>query len=424
MIKSEKALAMLKNNLLPAFGCTDPVTPALAAAIAYREAKKGEVKNVELIVSNDIFKGAYSVIVPGTHEKGIEFAVALGIACGDPDRGLMTLESSSADSVEKAYEILKHTIIHVTPDSTKGEVYVELSLTTSNGSAKVIFNGRHDQYCYLEVDGKEEGSKFCQQTYEGDFLEELPLSISELCQVVEQFSEFDLQYINKGIEMNSAACEVGLKEPYGMNIAKFLREIFLHEITECYFGPKVFASAAGDARMGGCNHAVMSVFGSGNQGALIFNSISCLGEIYKVKKIRTLRAIALSSFMAGIFNNELREGTPFCDCVLVAATAASAGMVYLLGGTPQQIENAVQMTISCMAGIICDGAKPNCAQKISLGTGTAIENAFIAVKTNEPIPAEGILGDTYLKSIKNLCKIGENIRVTVEQNIVDILLTK
>lgn len=425
MIKKEEALSILYKNLLPAFGCTDPATPALAAAIAYREAKKGDLKNIKLIVSNDIYKGAYSVIIPGTNEKGLAFAVALGIACGDPDKGLMTLEGCSEESIEKARQIIKQTKINIKPDSTKGEVYVELFLETGNGKARVIFNGRHDQYCYLEVDGiAKESSGVSGITCEKDPAPELPEVILDLCSLVGEFSEKDLEYIQSGIEMNEAAGMAGLHDTYGMSIARALAEIFLQPLSEMYHGPKVFASAAGDARMGGCNLPVMSVFGSGNQGALIFNCINRFGEIQKTEKTTILRAIALSAFLAGIFNKELKEGTPFCDCALVAATATSAGIAYLMGGNPMQIENAMQLTISSMAGLFCDGAKPNCAQKISLGAGSAIENALLAVKTKEKVPPDGILGNTYIETIKNLCEIGTDIRVSVEQSIVNILSKK
>ena len=418
-------LSVLKDNILPAFGCTDPVTPALAASIAYHKAGLGTVQDIALIVSNDIYKGAYSVIVPGSNRKGIAFAAALGIACGNPDNGLMVLEACNEQSIIAADEILKTADIHVTPDSAKGEIYVELSISTSNGNAKVIFNGRHDCYNYLEVNGVVlENKGPIENNYVDENVKAIPKTMEGLCNVVEQLNEEDLSFIDEGIKMNSAASQKGLQYNYGLAVAKRLKEVFSNEEFSAYISTKIAACAASDARMGGCSVPVMSVFGSGNQGALIFCSISQLGQIQNTPKIRVLRAITLASLIAGLFNHVLADGTPFCDCALVASTAASAGMTYLLNGTPQQMENAAQMTISSMAGLLCDGAKANCAQRISSGVGTALENAFLALNTKASITPDGILGETYIDSCKNVCRIGAAIRVTVEENIVDILKNK
>lgn len=424
-MKNDRLISVLKKNIVPAFGCTDPVTPALAASIAYEKAGRGEVQEVKLIVSNDIYKGAYSVIVPGTHRKGIPFAVALGIACGKPDKGLMVLEGCNDDSIIIADHILKRIAINVTPDSSKGEIYVELSMITDNGTAKVIFNGRHDVYSYLEVNGKtEETVDTVNDNYGNAFGFEIPASMEELCKQVDCLSESDLAFIQEGINMNLEASNAGLTNYLEESIAQALLKAFSEDRSSRYFSSKIASSAAGDARMGGFGIPMMSVFGSGNQGALIFCSLNHLGESLKVETVKILRAITLASLIAGIFNRELEEGTPFCDCALVASTAASAGMVYLMNGDYFQMENAVQMTISSMAGLLCDGAKPNCAQKISLGVGNALENALISLQSTKPVAADGILGKTYLDSCKNIYRLGAAIRVTMEKSIVSILENK
>lgn len=424
-MNTDKLVSMLKKNLVPAFGCTDPATPALAAAIAYEKAGRGTVQEVKLVVSNDVFKGAYSVMVPGTNKKGIPFAVALGITCGKPDRGLMVLEECNDDSIVKADCILENLDISVTPDSSKGKIYVELLMRTSNGTAKVIFNGRHDRYSYLEGNGKTEEIVDSVVDKDGSASGyEIPSSMEELCKLVDSLSESDLAFIQEGIDMNQNASHVGLTSCLEESIAQNLMKAFPEELSSGYFSNKIVSSAAGDARMCGCAIPVMSVFGSGNQGALIFCSLKHLGESQKVEPIKILRAITLASLIAGIFNRELEEGTPFCHCALVASTAASAGMVYLMDGDCFQMENAVQMTISSMAGLLCDGAKPNCAQKISLGVGNALENAFISLHSMKPVAADGVLGKTYLDSCKNIYKLGMAIRVTMEKSIVSILEKK
>ena len=422
-MKADQLVSILKKNLIPAFGCTDPVTPALAAAIAYEKAGRGTVQEVTLIVSNDIYKGAYSVIVPGTKRKGIPFAAALGIACGNPEKGLMVLDGCNEDSITKADSILKNAKISVTPDSEKGEIYIELSIMTSNGTSKIIFDGRRDTYSYLEANG-EVIETFVTGNYGDAFGAEIPASMVELCRIVDSLNEKDLEFIQEGILMNQKASDTGLTSDLEESIAQNLMKAFPDFKENCssgYFSVKIAASSAGDARMGGCGIPLMSVFGSGNQGALLFCSLNQLGKNLKVEKIKILRATTLASFIAGIFNKELSEGTPFCDCALIASTASAAGMVYLMDGNPLQMENAVQMTISSMAGLLCDGAKPNCAQKISLGAGTALENAFLALQMSKPVAADGVLGKTYLDSCRNIGKLGEAVRVTMERNIVEIL---
>ncbi len=425
MISKETALSILLDNLVPAFGCTDPATPALAAAIAYKEAGGGEVKKIDLLVSHDVYIGAHSVIIPGTAEKGLAYAVGLGIACGDPEKGLMALEGCSIGSVEKARLIIERASVNIRTESAKGKIYVDLLLETDKGRSRVIFDGHHEQYSRLEANRTVigEGSR---SGHEGAAasLQELPVEIGTLCALVDGFTEKDLEHMSVGAAMNRQAGIAGLQGGYGMNTAWILSRAFPDSLLEGYYGPKLLAGAAGDVRMGGGSLPVMSVFGSGNQGALIFNCISRFAEIRNLDKNEGLRAIALAVFIAGILNREIKGRTPFCNCAVIAATSTAAGITYLMGGDPLKIENAMQMTISSMAGLLCDGAKPNCSLKISLGAGMAVENAVYAMELKGKVSPDGILGKSYLESMRNLRKIGTGIRSTVEENIIDILRKK
>jgi L-cysteine desulfidase len=425
MTTPEKALELLRNNLLPSYGCTDPITPALAGAIAYREANMGDVISLDVVVSSDVYKGSYNVIIPGTGEKGILYAFALGIVCGDPNRGLMTLENCGDQDVSEAREMLLNSKFQIRVDPSKDKIYVNLSLVTSNGSSKIIFNGRHEQYSYLESNGiKKNIDGQTNRNLIDTSMEYIPESIDDICRLVDNFSISELGFINEGILMNRKAGEVGLTESSGMNVGKHLSQIFVNGGSSTYWSPKILATAVGDARMGGRKQEVMSVFGSGNQGGLIFNTISSFGGLRGVDHHRILKSIALSLLLAGLINKELEEGTPLCKCALVASSVTAAGCAYLLEGTPMQIENAIQMTISSLAGLICDGAKSNCSLKMSLGGGAAIENALLALTSPRPVLAEGILGKSYLASVQNLSKLGKEIKLTVDQCIIDILNTE
>lgn len=427
MKDTEKFLKILKRNIQPAFGCTDPVTPALAAATAY-QCIQGELHKIDVTVSNDIYKGAFGVIIPGTNITGIPFAVVLGAVGGNPNDGLMVLSHCNKEDIEKAKCLLDEIEIHVHPDSSKGEIYTEITISTSNGTSKAIIDGRHDEITFLEVNGSilKDNRSDNRPSYSEDLTAIRECTLNEILEFVNTVPIEKLSFLKEGISMNGTAGRIGLMNQYGLGIGKSINECFVqNRKNQCpYFEIKAFSSAAGDFRMGGGNLPIMAIFGSGNQGAVIFNALSKIKEEFQMNEERLIRGICLSSLIAGYINLLLEEGTPFCDCAIVASTATAAGIVYMINDSIEKINDAIQLTISALSGIICDGAKPNCAQKISLGVGAAIENAFFSLDNNMKIPSDGILGDTFQQTFKNLTVLGAKIREPIEETIVEILHKK
>ena len=424
--ETEKIYELLKRNVVPSLGCTDPITPALGAAIAYNEIK-GALKSVELIVSNDTFKGAEGVILPGTKETGLVFAVMFGIAAGKPEKGLMLLEDFTQHQVEEAKKMAEDIPVVVTADPQKERVYIEVTVGTDKGSATVIFKGHRETPVYLAANGRviidrpeEErvgyGNKL--EFFDG-------CSISRLYNFADNARVDDLRFLQAGIDMNKKVADAGIGGSYGLSTGALLDKLFVRGGCESlYFKMKSKSSAAGDVRMGGGALPVMSVFGSGNQGAVIFNGLTVLKEERGATDEALLKGLCLSCLLSGYLNRLLGEGTPFCDCAIIAAVSLSGGMAYMLGGSAREVENAAQMTFGALAGILCDGAKPNCAQKISLGVGTAAENALLSLEMGGDIPKDGILENSFEDTVKNLARIGKAIRTSVETDIVDILKNK
>ncbi|MCL1808596.1 MAG: L-serine ammonia-lyase, iron-sulfur-dependent, subunit alpha [Clostridiales bacterium] len=426
MNDTKEVFDLLKGNVVPALGCTDPITPALAAAMAY-SLVKGPLAGIRLTVSNDVYKNAHGVILPGTKEAGLPFAVMFGITAGNPKKGLMLLEDYTEQQIGEARQLLQQVPISITVDPHKGEVYVNITVTTANGSATVVFDGHHENPVFIEKDGQTllDHPPEVRTGYGNRLAFFDDCSIGKLYDFANNAMAEDLEFLRQGIEMNKKVAEAGKEGHLGISTGFLLSKIFsLNVCKHPYFKVKSQSSAAGDARMGGGTLPVMSVFGSGNQGVVIFNGLSALKEEYNVSDETLLKALCMSCLIAGYSNRLLEAGTPFCDCAIVAAVSLAGGLSYMLGGDKLAVEKASQMTLQTLAGILCDGAKPNCAQKISLGVGVAVENAQMSLEMQGDIPKDGILGSSFGETVKNMARIGSRVRTMVEGDIVQILKNK
>ncbi|MCL1983265.1 MAG: L-serine ammonia-lyase, iron-sulfur-dependent, subunit alpha [Clostridiales bacterium] len=426
MNDKKEVFDLLKANVVPALGCTDPITPALAAAMAYSSVK-GPLQSIRLTVSNDVYKNSDGVILPGTKESGLPFAVMFGITAGNPDKGLMLLEDYTEQQIGEARKLLGQIPVSIEVDPHKGEVYVHAAVTTGNGSATVVFDGHHENPVYIEKDGQVllDHPPETRTGYGNKLAFFDDCSIGKLYDFADSAKAEDLEFLRQGIEMNKKVADAGKEGHLGISTGFLLSKIFSLDVCKHpYFKVKSQSSAAGDARMGGGTLPVMSVFGSGNQGVVIFNGLSALKEEYSAGDEVLLKALCLSCLIAGYSNKLLEAGTPFCDCAIVAAVSLAGGLSYMLGGDQAAVEKASQMTLQTLAGVLCDGAKPNCAQKISLGVGIAVENAQMSLEMKGDIPKDGILGNSFGETVKNMALIGSRVRTLVEGDIVQILKDK
>lgn len=418
-MEREKVLGILRQNIVPSFGCTDPITPALAAAIAYRAAGGGTVVHVAGQFSPDVWIGAHRVVIPGTLRRGIKNAIAFGLAGGDPDRGLLVLENIGMEHSPAADRLLETVTWELETAAQKGPIYVDLVIETEKGTAQVVFDGSHSQY-RVKKPGEEDAAEFvAEKSLMG--IDAIPTDMKILWEFAETFEAEELTFLADGIRMNMEAGQRGLAETYPMNLGLWLRETKFYPEDSVLGRAKVLVCSATDARMGGGCVPVMSVFGSGNQGIVLFNTLGVWAEHHGVDEEKLLRSIALAAMIAGQIRFALRTGTPFCKCALIAASAVSAGLVFQMDGSVHQAEIAAQMTIASLGGILCDGAKPSCSLKLSVACGSAMEHATLAVLPKIKLDIGGLMGEELSQTIENVAAVGRASYLEIEQCLNELL---
>lgn len=402
-------------------GCTDPVRPGLAAAAAVHGIG-GRIQRIRAVVSRDIFKGAFNVGVPPTGLAGIRIALLLGAAMGDPRAGLMLFGDAADEHVARALRMLSDVEVEVLADGSKPAIYAHVEVWTSEGVGHATAQGRHDA---IVASGRGEArapvftSAEQAPSYAGGLTILKTAALSDPVDLAQRVTVADLEPVRRGIEMNSIlAVEATL--PGGLGSLMIDRGE----------GPgddrwiehaKAMVAAGTEARMTGRRVPVVAVFGSGNQGIVLFAGLHAVGRELDMPADRVIRAGGLAVLLAGALNAAFEAGSPFCDCVLVACPALAGATTWLFGGDVVAISQAVATTAAAFSGLLCDGAKPGCAFRAAMGTGVALQTASLVTPSNaEPAPAALGEGD-WRRMYADLAHVGAAVRDAAEDALVDVL---
>lgn len=425
----EKIVAILKDKVKPALGCTEPVAVAYAVALAFREVR-GEIHQVDIRVSPNIFKNGMRVGLPGTRESGIPFAVALALVCGDPDRGLEVFDTVDEVGIIEARAIINRKLIHVELDDSPEPFFIEASVMTSMGTARCVILDSHTNVVLIEKNGVNvlEAAPGSERTTDGlpaAKVEKLgDLSIRELIRIIETIPCDDIRFLAEGARMNMAMAETGLKEKSGLGLGAGLKALMEKgEIADSLINQvKIHTAAATDARMAGVKQPVMSSAGSGNHGitAIIPPYLTCLHLGFDEDKL--VRALAFSHLMTIYIKEFTGSLSPVCGCAIAAGIGASVSVAWLLGANEDQIAGAVKNMGGDLAGMVCDGAKGGCAFKLSTASGEAILSAKLARNNIVISDRDGIVGigaESTIRNLGQLCVVGMN---NVDKSIIDTML--
>lgn len=417
-----KLLNMVKQDTVPALGCTEPVAVAYASAMA-KKYLTGTIDNIAITVSKNIFKNGKSVIIPNTNEWGLDLAGALGVLEGDPDNCLMVLKDIDDNTIETAHRMIKDGKIKVDFVEKTPDIFVNIVVKSSKELVEVILANNHTHIEWVKVDGEIvfEKSLDKEDKISADFLKKMTFKkIREICETI-PFEE--LKFIEEGIEMNKRAAERGMKEGKGLKIGATFKKL-QEEGKLCADAPtqaRILTAAAADIRMGGGDCPIMTSGGSGNQGLGVVLPITVVAEENNMDRESTIRAI----FFAHLINKYVKLYTgklsAMCGCAIAAGMGASAGISWLLGGNDVQISGACQNMLSNLTGMICDGAKESCAFKLSTSAGEAVIAAYLAnegiiVRSNTGIIAASI--EDTIKNVGILCRDGFT---EIDSEIIDII---
>ena len=407
-------LAILKEELVPAMGCTEPICLAYAAAKA-REVLGSMPKRVEIKASGNIIKNVKSVIVPNTKGmKGLKASVAAGIVAGNPDKALEVIAEVTPEQKQQIVKFLDDTLMTIVPLNVIAQLDVTVTLYDEKQSASVRIAGHHTNIVKIE---KNEQVLF-DSGYEADANAKLT---DRKCLCMKKIYDFantvDLEelkpIINPQIECNKAIAMEGLKNDWGANIGSTILS-FGDDIRN---RARAWAAAGSDARMSGCEMPVIINSGSGNQGMTVSLPILAYAEEYHIDEERTIRAIALSNLVAIHQKTGIGRLSAYCGAVS-AGCASGCGIAYLLGESLDVIDHTLENALGIAAGIVCDGAKPSCAGKIAISVESGILGYEMAKKGNELLGGDGIVGNDVEETIDHIGRLG---RLGMKQTDVEIL---
>ena len=422
--------ALIRHWVVPAMGCTEPICVALATSKATEILGTTPVK-IEALLSANILKNAMGVGIPGTGMVGLPIAIALGALIGKSEYGLEVIKDSNSEAVEKGKQFIQEGRITIKlNDETQEKLYVEIRCEDAEGnSSRTIISGQHTHFTLIEKNGTPLSSPTmsCDGTSEASSpITNAPsLTLRTVFDYATTAPLEEIDFINEAATLNMAAAQRSLEGNYGHCLGKALTR----PLGKGIMGESIFShilsstSCACDARMAGAMIPVMSNSGSGNQGICATNPVVVFARENHNTQEELTRALILSHLTAIYIKQHLGTLSALCGCV-VASTGSSCGITYLMGGTYEQICAAVKNMIANLTGMICDGAKPSCALKLTSGVSTAVLSAMLAMQGNCVSSIEGIIDDDVDQCVRNLVSIGAHSMNETDKQVLDIMVGK
>ncbi|WP_125152780.1 serine dehydratase subunit alpha family protein [Clostridium rectalis] len=420
MKNDDLLVSILKDQVVPALGCTEPMAVAYAVAKG-KEIIEEEVKEVNISVDKNIFKNGKEVGIPGTDKKGIIVAAALSIIVGNSEYKLQVLKDLTNDDIEKALKLLNKNIIKLYLKEKVNELYIEVIVKGQHNTSKVVIKNSHLNIVLLEKNGKcisEKPTGKISKLGLRDRIREF--NIKDFKDFVDKAEYDKIKFINEGIVMNKKIAEDSLSNSLGMGLGNLLYKD--KESIDQY--AKAITSSACEARMSGHPLPVMSSAGSGNHGLVAILPVASIGERLNIDNDKIIRSVALSHLVTIYIKSYTGALSPVCGCGVAAGVGASAGITYLLGGDIQQIYGAIKNMIAGISGMICDGAKLGCAYKLCVSVSSAIDAAKMALD-NIYVPSnDGILDNSAEKSIQNLGKVSTDGMSCTDEVILNVMIDR
>jgi L-cysteine desulfidase len=425
---------ILRMEVAPALGCTEPVAIALSAAAAASLVPGKRIEKIRVWVDANVYKNGVAVVIPGTGGlSGLETAAALGALAGDPRQKLEVLAPITPEDVASAQKLVAQGRVQVELLHDHRGLFVRSEVETADHRAEAIIEALHDKLTTLRLDGQDqplpaadnEGSK------KGVELSDLErwlkaLTLAELVGLLDALDAEDMAFLQEGIDVNLRLATHGLNHDSGMGVGKTLERLVRQRLIkkDVITSARILTSAAADARMGGVRLPAMSSAGSGNHGLTAILPIVAMEPFLEVDHDQVLRAVALSHIITGFVKAFTGRLSAICGCSVAAGAGAAAGAAYLLGGGLKHIAGAIHNISEDLAGIICDGAKAGCALKLATAAGTAVQAALFALQGVTVDATDGIIATTAENTLKNVGTLTTEGMIETDRTILKIMLAK
>lgn len=412
---------ILKEELVPAFGCTEPIAIAYCAAKA-KEALGILPEQVVIEASGNIIKNVKSVIVPNTDGlKGIPAAAAAGIIGGNADKKLEVISCITAEQKKRTKEYLEEASFTVRPMNGKEKLDIRVTVSGEGHSACVRISRTHCNIVEIMKDGEilyQEEAAACQEIVSEHKADRDLLSVRGIVQFAGEVRLEDVkETLDRQICYNTRIAHEGMEHDWGANIGKILVRTYGDDVKiRC----RAYAAAGSDARMSGCELPVVINSGSGNQGITVSVPVITYAEYLNSSKDELYRALIISNLIAVHIKHGIGPLSAFCGAVS-AGCAAGCGIAYLYGGRENEIAHTLVNSLASVSGIFCDGAKASCAAKIAASVEAGVLGYFMYVNGQQFYAEDGIVSHGVEDTIKNVCRLGAKAMNETDEEIIRIM---
>lgn len=425
-IKS-KIVNILKSEVVPATGCTEPVALALASARAMELYGNKDFDTATVLTSANVFKNALCVGIPNCEHTGLSYAVALGLSKAASGDDLRILEKISDNEKATADSFIELHKIKLGIADVSDSVYISVELKSKDNYAIATIRGKHNNFVHLE------------SATEGVILKDTSLSqkatsqkdesiyemkVIDLIKHIETIEFNDIAFLLDGITMNEKAARLALENKLGIGVgygikANIEKGLMSKDLINTAM---MLTAAASDARMSGLDIPVMSSNGSGNHGLTAILPIVAFKEIMDdISDDKLATSLAISHIITGYIKNYTGRLTPLCGCGVAAGVGSAVAIGWLLDSTDEQLEGIINNMVANTAGIICDGAKVGCALKLATSASAAVSSALLAKEGMIVPDLNGIVGHTVEESIKNIGKLSVDGMNYTDKMVLEVM---
>lgn len=418
--KHKFLLDIIKREIMPATGCTEPVAVAYSVAAA-REQIGGSLVSLKVSVNPGLYKNGMNVGIPGTPERGLIIAAALGFVIGKTEKGLRMLEGLTDEQVDEARDIIRDKKVSVQIEDGCDRLYIETIMTTLEGSVRVVTLDRHQNIVSVEKGHKFKTVDPLKNQLESTSRQIEDYDFGDFLKFADEVPASELLFLKDGVEMNLRVAAAGLKMEgcSGAILEKMIRAGILPD--NMVFYTQMLCAAASEARMSGVKMPVMSCTGSGNHGITVFLINAAVARKKGIPEERLLRALALSILITIYIKSHTGALSAMCGCGVAAGIGGSVGVVYLLNGNQDMMYGALLNMVGSISGIICDGGKEGCSHKLMLASGWAVEAALLSMNGAVINPCDGILAPDFKTLIQNLGYICSPGMLSTNKTILEIM---
>ncbi|SFG63665.1 L-cysteine desulfidase family protein [Oribacterium sp. WCC10] len=414
---------ILRNELIPAMGCTEPIAIAYAAAMA-RKVLSDEPVHITINCSGNMIKNVKGVKVPNSGgQRGIEVAATLGVVGGNPDKKLEVIAEVTDEDRDKTRELVAQKFCDCNYVENVPNLYIQALIKGKEHDAEVVIAEHHTDITLIKRDGEvlvEHGKKneYSEAIHAGN------RNLMSLKGLLDYANQVDLSEVedilNRQIKMNSAISQEGLDNPWGASVGKTILENFGHNVKSCACA---CAAAGSDARMSGCPMPVVINSGSGNQGITVTMPVVVYARELSLSDEKRMRALIISNLVSIYIKHYIGALSAFCGAVS-ASCGAGAAITYMSGGDYVHIAKTITNTLANVGGIVCDGAKPSCAAKIAASVHAALLAHYMSMNDKSFQPGEGIVEEDVEQTIKNMGYIGKIGMMPTDKEILNVMTDK